>query len=341
MVQTLPQADPNVKLPPAVLALAAAAAARQEAYIQEMGGEQPQDPPAEQPLHDGGTVQPTPPAPPVDEPELPFEEESYKQKFLSAQGRLEKATSRIGEMSEQIASMQRSMQDLQARVQGSAEPQSKTYAKLITPEEEEEFGQEFLDVVGRKAQELIEPLKADYEMKFGRLEQQVKGVNGFVHQNVRDSLETTMDRDVPNWRDINYQPEFLDWLKLPDPYSGGIRMNMLKAAYDQNDTARVRAFFKGFLAEEAATTPAGYQPDRNPQPAAGGTGKIPLESLAAPGRAKSAAANGAPTEKPVFTRAQITQFYLDKTNGRFRGRESEAARIEQQIFEAQNEGRIR
>jgi hypothetical protein len=292
MATSLSQPDPNVKLPPAVLALAAAAAARQEAYIQELAsGEQPEgeQPPLEQPLRDGGTVQPTPPtAPPVDEPELPFEEESYKQKFLSAQGRLEKATSRIGEMSEQIAS-----------------------------------------------------LKADYEMKFGRLEQQVKGVNGFVHQNVRDSLETTMDRDVPNWRDINYQPEFLDWLKLPDPYSGGIRMNMLKAAYDQNDTARVRAFFKGFLAEEAATTPAGYQPDRNPQPAAGGTGKIPLESLAAPGRAKSAAANGAPTEKPVFTRAQITQFYLDKTNGRFRGRETEATRIEQQIFEAQNEGRIR
>lgn len=340
--------DPNVKLPPAVQALAAAAQARQEAYIQtltegmEEGGEVREQPKPVEP-------QPTPPQPPTtdtnDEPELPFappgEEETYKQKFLSAQGRLEKATNQITELSEQIASMQRSMQELQSRLTPAAAPQPTTYKKLITEEEETEFGSEFLDVIGRKAQEVIEPLKAEYEAKLAGLEQQVRGVNGFVHQNVRETLESTMDREVPDWREINYRPEFINWLKLPDPYSGGIRINMLRSAFDQNDTVRVRNFFRGFLAEEAATTPAGDQPGRNPQPANGGTGKVSLESLAAPGRAKSAAANGAPTEKPVFTRAFITQFYLDKTNGRYRGRETEAARTEQQIFEAQNEGRIR
>jgi len=343
------QPDPNVKIPAAVQALAAAAQARQEAYIQELAGDVTPLP-GDQAFDDGGKVeqppQPTPPPPLQREPEqqeLPLgdEELSYKQKFLSIKGRYDKAQTQLSEMAEQIASMQRSMRDLQMRAQPAEQPAAPTYKKLITPEEEEEFGQEFLDVVGRKAQEILAPVQAAYEMKFSGLEQQVKGAQGFVQQNARDTLEAQMDRDVPNWREVNYQQEFLDWLKLPDPYSGVIRMGTLRAAFEQNDTPRVRAFFRGFLAEEAATTPADYQPGPNPQPANGGTGRVTLESLAAPGRAKTAAAVGAPTEKPVFTRAQVTQFYVDVSAGRFRGRDDERKQIENQIFEAGNSGRIR
>ena len=79
------------------------------------------------------------------------------------------------------------------------------------------------------------------------------------------------------------------------------------------------AFFNGFLAQEAALAPAipGV-----PAPAA--DGKIPLDTLAAPGRAKTAAAN-APVEKPSFTTAQIAQFYADSSRGKYRGREAAVA----------------
>lgn len=351
MVASAPQNDPNVKMPPAVAALAAAAAARQQAYIEGMGGQQqtpdapdtpdtPQPEPAPQPV-----PQPQPAPQPEPEPQpaaAGSEEESWKNKYMSSQGRLEKANARLGEMAEQIASLQRSMQELQARDPAPAPaPAPATYKKLITPEEETEFGTEFFDVVGRKAQEVIEPIVSAYEMRIQQIDQRVKGVNQTLAQDSRAKLEATMDRDLPAWRQINYQPEFLAWLKLPDPYSGVIRMDTLKAAFEQNDTPRVRNFFRGFLAEEAAVAPERVEPAPTPSPAAGGTGQVTLDSLAAPGRAKTAAANGAPTEKPVFTRAQITQFYLDRSNGRFKGREAEAERIERQIFEAQGEGRIR
>jgi hypothetical protein len=88
---------------------------------------------------------------------------------------------------------------------------------------------------------------------------------------------------------------FHDWLKLPDSFTGAIRHKLLTAAYEQNQTPQVLAFFNGFLAQEAALAPV---TPGAPAPAA--DGKIPLDTLAAPGRAKTAAAN-APVEKPTFT----------------------------------------
>lgn len=120
-------------------------------------------------------------------------------------------------------------------------------------------------------------------------------------------------------------------------FSGAIRHELLTAAYEQNNAPRVLAFFKGFLSEEAALAPNSQgEPDRGVTPE-----KIPLESLAAPGRAKTAAAPGAPAEKPTFTRAEIATFYADCARGKFRGRDAERNRIEAQIFEAEREGRIR
>ena len=136
------------------------------------------------------------------------------------------------------------------------------------------------------------------------------------------------------FRSVN--PEFIEWLSLPDPYSGDIRHNMLKAAWERRDVPRVAAFFKGFLAEEAA-----YRPASQETPAGRPAGKVSLESFAAPGRAKTAAATSAPAEKPLITSAQISKFYADCDAGRYDGREEEKARFEKSIFEAQREGRIR
>jgi hypothetical protein len=167
-------------------------------------------------------------------------------------------------------------------------------------------------------------------------------VGGTVQQSLKDRMDSTFDQEVPQWRQLNETPSFLEWLQLTDPYSGTIRINLLRDAYGQCNTPRVAAFFKGFLAEEAATaprdqeaTPQAAAPQSAPQP-----GKPSLDQFAAPGRAKSAA-GPAPAEKPFFTRAQIATFYAASTAGKFAGREAERDKIERQIFEAQREGRVR
>jgi hypothetical protein len=153
----------------------------------------------------------------------------------------------------------------------------------------------------------------------------------------RDNMLGALDEKIPEWRDLNNDQNFLAWLRLPDPFSGAIRHDLLKAAYDQNQTARVQAFFQGFLAEEAAVAPANNAPPARPGAA---PARVPLEQFAAPGRAKSAAAN-APAEKPIITRAQVTAFYADVAAGKYRGREAEKDANEAAIFSATNEGRLR
>ena len=51
------------------------------------------------------------------------------------------------------------------------------------------------------------------------------------------------------------KPELHDWLRLQDKFSGAIQHELLTAAYEQNQTPQVLAFFNGFLAQEAALAP--------------------------------------------------------------------------------------
>lgn len=119
---------------------------------------------------------------------------------------------------------------------------------------------------------------------------------------------------------------------------------MLDAAYQAADAPRVLAFFTGFVNDEAiaagnvapAPTP---EPPQAPRQAA-----VPLERLAAPGRARPAGGSDAPNvpaDKPTFTRKQISVFYNDVRRGAYAGREAEKAAREREIFSAQNEGRVR
>jgi hypothetical protein len=253
------------------------------------------------------------------------------------EGRYKRAENDIHAMSNQLASMQSliaSMQKPQTETPAELRPQS-----LLTPEEVSEYGSEFLGVVARKAKEELHPEVAALRQKLTNLEKQLSTSSEQQSARARFELEASLDQRIPHWRDVNVMPEFHAWLALPDMYSGAIRHELLRAAYAQNNTPRVLAFFKGFLDQEAAYVPQGSELHQ-------GTGlqdgdRVSLESLAAPGRAKTSAATSAPVEKPIITRAQISSFYADSASGKYRGREAEKNRLEAMIFDAEREGRIR
>jgi hypothetical protein len=218
-------------------------------------------------------------------------------------------------------------------------PAPNTPQRLLTEEEINDFGPDFLDVVGRRAEEVFAPRAAAYENEINALKQQVAGVGGFVARNAREEMMGNLDQEVPGWRDVNLRDDFKDWLALPDPYTGVIRHEQLKAAWGRNATAQAKAFFKGFLAEEAALAPARGSPAPAPAPR-NGSQRPSLEDFAAPGRAKSAATADVPAEKPVYSRKQITTFYTDVAAGRWRGRDEERKQMDHSISLAVVEGRI-
>lgn len=280
------------------------------------------------------------PAKPAAEPAKPAtppaEGDTWEHKYNSVKGRFDQQGSTIRELNSRIAQLENLLSGAQAQ-KPAQQPNADLTFKPISAEERETYGEDFIDVSRRAAMEKLSPEIQKLNQQIAELKGQVGQVATTTKQSAVENLYGTLDRDLSNWREINRDPNFIGWANLPDPYSGVIRLKLMREAFEQGDATRVLRFFKGFLSDEAATDPAkALKPDTKP------VGKVPLEQLAAPGRAKTPAASTpqAPGEKETISRAQIAQFYSQKSRGYYRGNEDEMNDLERRIFEAERDGRI-
>lgn len=347
--------DKDVKIPAAIKASAEKA---NEIYKQVyQTSVEPADPAAEPPKEPPALPAPTeapalpPPAPTPADPvtqkgnEPPVEPQGgWEHAYKSMKGRHDS----LKDINKQLVESNRMLMDHNAQLQAAAAtphapapaptpaPAETTAASLLTPKEVEDYGADFLGVVGKKAKEALTPEVAALQQQVAELKNQLQGVGTSVRLNAREQMKADLAQAVPDWEQINHDQNFHAWLALRDPLSGNIKHAMLKEAWDRNDAVRVQAFFKGFLAQEATSAPADPQPDPS-------QGKVPLESLAAPGRAKPAAdvSQRSPAEKPIITRSEIANFYRDVAAGRWRGRDPDKLAYEAQIASALREGRVR
>jgi hypothetical protein len=272
----------------------------------------------------------------------------WENRYKAMKGRYERAENTVRQLTDRLGSLEQVIATLEVRSAGTTEEDTSASKRqtLVTPEEIETYGTDYIDFARRLAKEEVSAEMEDLKRTVNVLSSRLNGVNGYVEQNARSQMLGQLDRDLSNWREINGNQDFLSWLALPDPFSGVIRHDMLRSAFERNDTPRVLAFFNGFLAEEAALAPAEHGNGNNGREVTSqgnnlrSTPKIPLASLAAPGRARPAAGSNPPVEKPVITRASIAKFYADVASGKYRGRDADKNRYENSIFAAEREGRI-
>ena len=350
--------DPDVVVPAAVKRAAEAAEAAHKATY---GEQQVTPPPTPPPANPDGIVIADPPAPPPPAPTPPTppqptpqpvppevtptpaprqwdpEVELEMQRIRSAEGRKRAdLVNQINAQNDRMAILEQTIQELRT-AQPAAPTPPPAPTRLITEQEANEFGPEMLDVMGRRAKETISPELAELRSMMQSLEQKVTGTVSTIAKSAKQMMLDGLDRALPDWRQINLTPEFKQWLALQDPLFGVSRNSALQQAYAQNDTARVLAFFKGFVSELAATTPDQAVVD----PPAPAPAKPSLETLAAPGRARTSAQPNAPAEKQIITTADIDAFYDAVRRGLYNGREAEKEALEQELFAAQREGRVR
>lgn len=354
MATPLPPVDPEVKLPPSVLAQSAASDAIHKQAYQTPDAPQPAAPtapadgqPVPQPVPPPATppAQSTPPEPPQPQPPAPAQgdenltADQWRHRFLSMQGRYNQAAQSIGVLQEQLQELSDENMRMQQHVRTSVPqvPQPQALPSGLTAEEVAAYGPELVDVIQRTARAALMPDLQNTQNSVRQVNQQVQRVTvGGVYQ--------VLDQKIPDWRAINISPRFKSWCGSRDVYSGAVRGELLRSAFQAADAPRVLAFFKGFLDEEQAT---GQLPDPSLQPqppAAPRQAAMTLEQLAAPGRAKPATGDnnpGTPADKPIFTRDQIKAFYSAVRQNHYAGREPEKNALEQQIFAAQREGRVR
>jgi hypothetical protein len=327
-----PSVDPAVTMPASVRAAAERAnAMHQQAYNPPADGEvvtqQGNEPPADQ-----LKFQEAPKEQPKPKDQKPAD---WEHKYNSLKPRYDRMQEDVRIMSEQISSLQAALASRPTTPPAASDVRFNS-ERLVTPEEVRDYGDELLNVVGKKAKDELNPVVQQLQAKIAELEGKFGGVSNVIAQGEQERMFAHLDTTIPTWRTLNTDPNFLSWLGLTDPFSGAIRRELLTAAFKRNNAHQVAAFFNGFLTQEAATSPAGG--------ASAGRGLTPprasLESFAAPGRAKAAAPNP-PAEKPTFTHAQIAAFYHDVQTGRYAGRAAEKDALEAQIFAAGREGRVR
>ena len=264
--------------------------------------------------------------------ELPVGEDQWEHRYRSMKGRYDASQGTMAQMQEQMTMLGNELSRTQHLMMQGAQQQPQT---LITDEDKKAYGDDLIDLTRRAALDAVKP-------ELSRLEQENKRLQStFLHEK-QVSLTGVLDNELPNWREINRDPRFIQWLRLPDIYSGVVRKQVLDAAYQAASAPRVLAFFRGFVQDEVAT--GNIEPDLpNEQPPAPRIAAVPLERLAAPGRARPAGGNtpSPADDKPIFTRAQISKFYSQAVRQAYVGREKDRAADEQLIFAAQREGRIR
>ena len=261
--------------------------------------------------------------------------ETYAQRWRSLQGvynaqgrKLAETTARLESLEALIANMQ-----TQSTAQPTDIPQT-----FLTDKDSTEFGTDMVDFASRAAKQEIAPLLN----VIGELRSQVAHLQGLVPTvntvaaNQRASADErffeAVSREIPNWRAVNSDPRFHEWLLSPDPMTGITRQTYLEDAQRGRDAARTAVIFNEWGRISGASQ--AQQTVATPNKAASD-----LERQVAPGRSL-ASAPPQPQKGRDWSPDDITKFYDDVRRGVYRGRDADKATVERDIFLAQREGRV-
>jgi hypothetical protein len=297
----------------------------------------PPAPPAEP------TPEATPPVtpevtPPASDPAKPV---NWEHQYKSIKGRFDKSQEEVRQLTADIAELRRALAHAQATRPADPAPAAPLTAQFstedLTDEERNDYGEDLLKVVDKVAGRKIAQVVGAFEQKFGSLEQKVQGVAQVTQLSAKERFAQTLSDRVPNWRELNRDEGFLDWCEEIDQFSGQKRLDLLRNAYQSEDAPRCAAIFQGYLKVANPSAAPRSETTAAPKP----SGKVPLESLAAPGRARSTAPDAGPGDKPIIARSEIEKFFSDVRRGVYRGRDAEKAAREAEIFVATQEGRVR
>ena len=335
---TLP-VDPDVQIPKAVREAAAKADAHYAAPVPDQA-QLPLEPAQTAPVVPDQVQPPAPApvpqAPPV--PPAPPEPPNFEHQYNSMKGRYDSAQRTIGAMQEQMQQLgdelMRTQQVMVQNVNRNPDLRGQVQPGYITEDDVKNYGPDLIDLQRRAALEAVTPA-------LSALQQENQQLRQAVQQQRTQSIYEKLDESMPNWREVNDNQRWRQWLRLRDFNSSPVRQEQLNRAMQAADAPRVVAFFNRFLEEEVATgqmpAPQPSQPPSEPRVAA-----IPLMTLAAPGRPNPATGNSqVPDTKPIWSHQEIRNFYDAVRTGYFNGREADKQRIEVDMFAAQREGRVR
>lgn len=270
--------------------------------------------------------EPQEPSPPTEvEPPAP-QPDQWEHKYKTLQGLFNRE---VPTLQTKVKDLEGKLADAIERLNKAAEAPKPSEPETPTadPKDVENFGSDLVDMVQRTAERMfgraaneLQAQAARFEQRLAQLEQTLQGTTTAVAATAEQAFFDRLTKLVPDWEQTNTNDAFLAWLAEVDPILGQPRQAALDAAQQTLNSDRAAAVFKAFAATRPA--PRSNSVDRQVSPKGNAT---PTPT---------------PEQKPIYTQSQIVSFYDARRRGEYRGREQEAAQIEQMINLAIAEGRV-
>lgn len=270
-------------------------------------------------------------------------EENIVQKYKTLQGMYNAEVPRLHqqnrEMAQRVQQMEQLLASLSAQQKTAVQQPEQTLSKYITDDDVQEYG-DSIEIMRKVSKEEVGALLQRIAQLEGMLHQMqssvVPQVQNLAHrQNVTAEQQFWSDLSsmIPNFREINGNEGFQQWLLEVDPLTNITRQTYLEDAQRNNNARRVANFFYTWL-EKSGQAPVAQSSGR----VSAATSE--LEKQVAPGRSRSSGNPTATANTKVYTPQDIEKFFSDVRKGKYKGREQERSRIERDIFAAQRENRI-
>ena len=180
----------------------------------------------------------------------------------------------------------------------------------LTQDDVTNFGHEIIDLIQRGSRQAMAPV-------LDRLEERDEQLREGLQRATKTAIDHALDTAVPNWREVNQDPRWFQWLNSPEPYSGYRRQDLLNDATAKGDAGRVIVIFKGFIAA------AGGQPAPSSRPASVLPASYPAQS----------------SRGRIYSREDITR--MAALHRRKAISDEEYAKWENEFIRAANEGRVK
>jgi len=229
-----------------------------------------------------------------------------------------KYAAEVPALRDEIATLKQQLADKSSEIESLKAAPSTPETHGLTEEQleqsKDQFGEDFVSFVDRM---ISSKAPAQDTTKVAELERKIREIEEGKRQALEASFWTALSSLVPNWKEINVDPKFHAYLAQFDPQTGRSHQDTLVAAQSALDADAVAAVFNAFT----------NQPQQKPE--------IPKDQIDPP----ASRATTTPSAQKVWTGAEIKQFYVDKSRGKYTP--EEAKRLEADIFQAQAQGRIR
>jgi hypothetical protein len=248
-------------------------------------------------------------------------EEKWEHKYRRLQGKYDAEVPRLHA---QVRELQGVLAQMQQQMQAPPPPaeQPKEPEKYVSDEDVANYGADFVDIQRRITLDTTRELRKQVEELKAQLHQQGTQVRTV-------SFETQLLDAIPDFKQVNIDPSWMEWLNAYDPLLRAPRRAVAQAAYAKGDVEAVKGYVDLWRKSQAPAQPA-------PTPAV--SRQQELQRQVQPSRATaSAPASGA---KKTYTIGEADALFNRIQHLTAQGRIDEAKRLDAEISAAYAEGRI-